>query len=374
MDIYDLELSTQNELKSYWKNKEIKLPSISFVNQVPVKVLRLIATSVAASLVVEPLDFHKSDSLSSFDSNKTLVRNNHDVPIDVDDEMSVNSLDNNSLAVEESLDDAPDRAACNYDDEADIEDWDCWSVSSFKPQNGVEPLVCKGEYSKSHKDLFDALRNVLIRQYRKNVLQSFLQYLNKKHSNSSEYDTNIVLGKRFKVSSWVGNKRKTSKKQGRFWELSQDLDVGRDAIRRAAWSTWWNWDNGSTLYFWRWPSEVRKAMRDGTKLFVDWKKMPRYMKSPTWPRDENQKEKLEAKLRKVRDRGYIQLGFVKSLTGFFAVPKASTDIRVVYDATQCRLNEALWSPNFFLRMVDSIFCVILHQPPGLVTSTWAKCS
>eukprot|EP00979_Chaetoceros_neogracilis_P007253 scaffold1521_cov271-Chaetoceros_neogracile.AAC.61 len=36
------------------------------------------------------------------------------------------------------------------------------------------------------------------------------------------------------------------------------------------------------------------------------------------------------------------------------VPKAIIDIRVVYDATQCGLNDALWAPNFFLPTVDSI--------------------
>ena len=82
--------------------------------------------------------------------------------------------------------------------------------------------------------------------------------------------------------------------------------------------------------------------------------MPKYFDKQQWPKDENQKEKLEAKVRKVRDRGYILPGFVKSLTSFFAVPKAKTDIRVVYDATQCGLNDALWAPNFFLPTVDSI--------------------
>ena len=37
---------------------------------------------------------------------------------------------------------------------------------------------------------------------------------------------------------------------------------------------------------------------------------------------------------------------MKSLKSFFAVPKAGTDIQVVYDATQCGLNDALWAPNF----------------------------
>ena len=36
------------------------------------------------------------------------------------------------------------------------------------------------------------------------------------------------------------------------------------------------------------------------------------------------------------------------------MPKAIIDIRVVYDATQCGLNDALWALNFFLPTVDSI--------------------
>ena len=45
---------------------------------------------------------------------------------------------------------------------------------------------------------------------------------------------------------------------------------------------------------------------------------------------------------------------MNSLTGFFAVPKGADDIRIVYDATACGLNNALWSPNFFLPTIDSV--------------------
>ena len=127
-------------------------------------------------------------------------------------------------------------------------------------------------------------------------------------------------------------------------ELTRDLEVGQDA----------NWDAGSTLYFWRWPKRCRLAVRDGTKLFVDKSKLPHYMKRQQWPSDDAQHDKLMSKLRSVWSKGYIQPGFVKSLTSFFAVPKAGTDIRVVYDAIQCGLNDALWAPNFFLPTVDSI--------------------
>jgi hypothetical protein len=55
-----------------------------------------------------------------------------------------------------------------------------------------------------------------------------------------------------------------------------------------------------------------------------------------------------AKLDKVLDRGYISPGWVASLTSYFAVPKGENDIRLVYDGSDSGLNEALWSPSFWL--------------------------
>jgi hypothetical protein len=355
MDIYDIELSAQDHITKLNKNRNYGSLTMSFINQVPVKALRLIATSIVSENFVNQQDVEDDISMQSFDSKATLVRGN--LVCSEDDDGSVYSLDDQSLAGEVQTDQfATDVAARADDAEADIEDWDRWSVASYTPTNGVQPLVCHGEYdSHMHKPLFDAFRNILIKRYRRNITQSLLRYLKNKHSSGGKDKVVIkCLGRDVRVSSWVKNMRNTSKKKGRYWELHRDLEVGEDAIKRASWSTWWSWEMGSTLYFWRWPSSVVKSVRDGTKLFVDWQKMPKYLKSPSWPRDEGQKEKLEGKIRKVRQRGYIQPGFVKSLTGFFAVPKAGTDIRVVYDATQCGLNDALWAPNFYLPTVDSI--------------------
>jgi hypothetical protein len=55
-----------------------------------------------------------------------------------------------------------------------------------------------------------------------------------------------------------------------------------------------------------------------------------------------------AKLDKVLERGYISPGFVASLTSYFAVPKGENDIQLVYDGTDSGLNDALWSPSFWL--------------------------
>lgn len=58
-------------------------------------------------------------------------------------------------------------------------------------------------------------------------------------------------------------------------------------------------------------------------------------------------DKIIEKLATILRKGYIQPGYVKSLIDFFAVPKGG-DIRLVYNGTSCRLNEATWAPNFWL--------------------------
>ena len=62
---------------------------------------------------------------------------------------------------------------------------------------------------------------------------------------------------------------------------------------------------------------------------------------------------MAKKLVKVVRWGYIQEGSVISLTGFFAVPKGDSDIRMVYNTTKCGLNETLWAPSFLLPTIDT---------------------
>ena len=56
----------------------------------------------------------------------------------------------------------------------------------------------------------------------------------------------------------------------------------------------------------------------------------------------------------MQSRCYILPGEVNSLTGFFAVPKGEDDIQIVYNATTCGLNAALWAPNFALPRIDLV--------------------
>ena len=97
----------------------------------------------------------------------------------------------------------------------------------------------------------------------------------------------------------------------------------------------------------------QREARDGTCL-CDLGELPKYWGVQRYPSPKREKLQLVDKVRKVISRGYLEDGFVQSLTGYFSVPKGDDDIRVIYDATQCALKDRLWAPNFILPTVDSV--------------------
>ena len=328
-------------------------------------------------------------------------------------EAAVNVVSSQSVGAESGLEDSePSQVATKRDDApVDVENWDRWSVDNFFPpesDKGKTPLVCKaGSYSsQAHGRLFNALRALLLRRVRRNALRGLLEYLRIKHGerqcwqqvkyrrrrkrrrrkkkrkrNQEEPEAELLRmnsrhlrsrdegrlrafglsGERsFRVAEWVTKGcRKLRPRRGRNdrspeIELWRDVAVGRDAISRLAKSSWWSWDDGSTLMFWRWPKRWQRSIRDGTKLFLKPENLPHFFHRQRWPSDPVQGQKMKEKIGKVRSRRYISPGEVNSLTGYFAVPKGEDDIRIVYDATACGLNEALWAPSFFLPTIDSV--------------------
>lgn len=136
-------------------------------------------------------------------------------------------------------------------------------------------------------------------------------------------------------------------------EMQKDKKVLRDVLRKVQSADYWEWHSGSTLFFWRWPPDYRSQARDGVKIFVR-SKLPSYRRHQPKPSDPFKAKQVELKLQKVVERGYMEKGLVRSLTGFFDVPKTETDIRLVYDATRCGLNESVWAPNFFIPSADTL--------------------
>ena len=108
------------------------------------------------------------------------------------------------------------------------------------------PLICSGNYdAERHGKLFEGLRKLLIRRYRKNVLQSFLHYLRLEYYPAKTVRLPIKgRSSPARVPKWTCQNVKTQSKEGKGFkaELIKDLEVGRDAVGRAANSSWWNWD------------------------------------------------------------------------------------------------------------------------------------
>ncbi len=82
-----------------------------------------------------------------------------------------------------------------------------------------------------------------------------------------------------------------------------------------------------------------EVARDGHTVWVQGP-LPRYRRPQRKELDTEMREKVRKKLDSVTSKRYIDKISVESLTSYFAVPKGTSDIRMVYDATVSGLNRA----------------------------------
>ena len=224
---------------------------------------------------------------------------------------------------------------------------------SVKVDNAKAPVhlwnsrIFKNYQPEKHDAPLEVLREKLaFKWYQRNLWRSFRSYM------QGEYGKNWYL-----VIIKLRRKNRPRLTQS-LRELMRDGEVGVDALERAVSSNWWEWTHGSTLFFWRWPRCCRRDARDGS--IFPWKifPFPKYMVPQKYPKNNKEKELVIEKVKSPIKRGYISPGLVKSLWGFFSVPKGDDDIRIVYDMIKCGLNACLWSPRFFLPVPESLFDTI----------------
>jgi hypothetical protein len=139
---------------------------------------------------------------------------------------------------------------------------------------------------------------------------------------------------------------------GAIFDLERNADTGADALRQTNNATWWNYDRGSALLFWRWNANKEIVNgRYGTPLWVDCTKLPRCQRPQKAPPLEDLL-KVAEKLWNVRMKFCIRPGSIFSLSHCFHVAKGEPgpngDIRIVYNGTGCGLNKALWAPSFWM--------------------------
>lgn len=141
------------------------------------------------------------------------------------------------------------------------------------------------------------------------------------------------------------------------WDKREDLwKKGEEAIRRAHRASWWKWNGGSSIFFWRWPKPYQKDAEQGAKARLDAEPPVFWQAQP--PLDSEKKRKMvEPKVAKVLQNGYAKIvdpGALRSLLFMFDVPKGSDDIRLVYDGSKSGLNDCLWAPWFALPTVETM--------------------
>ncbi|EJK54761.1 hypothetical protein THAOC_25584, partial [Thalassiosira oceanica] len=116
-------------------------------------------------------------------------------------------------------------------------------------------------------------------------------------------------------------------------------DVAAECLTRAAAATWWEWNGGSTLVFWKWPKGSQLYAREGQPHFQT-KDLPAFRQRQRPPQDDLARSVMKSKVDKFRGRAYVVSGDVLSLIHMFAVDKGLHDKRMVFDATASGLNDA----------------------------------
>jgi hypothetical protein len=183
-----------------------------------------------------------------------------------------------------------------------------------------------------------------------------LKYRDELEPINERWDSGVVFNAEEEKYEWA--KRDVSKDEYFQWRnarlivCKEDLVTGMDAVARAYKTSWWEWEDGSRPFHWRWPDEYQERIRDGIRVHFK-EDPPRYTAAQRDVKDPKIKEKVKEKLQKVRMRRYIAEGYVVSLTSFFEVPKGEDDIRMVYDGSVGGLNDAMWVPRFVLSTLNA---------------------
>jgi hypothetical protein len=273
-----------------------------------------------------------------------------------------------------------DQKASRNDDAAiETSQWDWYLLRSYNPtlqlnhikryvnlpeaafkSKMLKPNICTGSKpSDAHEKLFNGLRRLMAGKFSKNVYTSYLKYMKSKYGKDL-FRVGVKISHNTTGNKRVNRLRKIFGSKDIAEDFTLDLENGVEAVERACASSFWDWDGGSSLFFWRWPSRFRKQARDGTSSFITGK-LPNYKVSQKWPKDPAMKSKMIDKWVHIVDRAYVKPGPVSSLTGSFPVPKGENDLRMVYDATKCGLNSQLWSPNFMLPTIDMTLRHVDHK-------------
>eukprot|EP00536_Pseudo-nitzschia_multiseries_P000601 jgi/Psemu1/1377/gm1.1377_g len=111
-------------------------------------------------------------------------------------------------------------------------------------------------------------------------------------------------------------------------EIERD---GLQACAKADNCSWWNWDKGSSIFFWRWPLDYQETARVGLKPMFN---------GPVPSNADRQSPYSDPSTKAL----LADLKFVEAMMFMLHVPKGETDVCIIYDGIKSGLNDALYAP------------------------------
>ena len=312
------------------------------VNTVPIKITNILRGLIgnlhdpgSSQLQVREITESKPVILQAHNSNPDLLQDPDQVELTV-----ATTIDTAS----KYLKDYGEKAARSDDAVVPVELWNGVLFETHFSHIAYSPV--------KHGRALEILRNKFaLRIYTVNVVTSFFKYIRKEHGQ--DWLSFYLSTRRQLKGKSQKRKRGWMRRIERYQKLRIELSIGMEGLTRVVQGSWWEWNFGSTLFFWRWPVQIREAARDGYPVFVQ-SALPRYRRKQRTPDKEYMLVKMKEKIKKVTDRKYISNGVVLSLINCFAVEKGTEDIRLVYDGTKSKLNAAVFAPNFYLPFLDSV--------------------
>jgi len=172
----------------------------------------------------------------------------------------------------------------------------------------------------------------------------------------------VSYATRFSKEKHLGGELKvktsTKLKAHNFAPLIQDISHGINVLNSFSNSSFFGWESGSSLVFWRWHPHFRHIAKTGFPAQVS-QQLPTNKRRSRTP-SKLIHSKLWSKIEKGVRKSYLHLihsSKVKNVIDYFGVPKAD-DIRMVQNGSSCGLNEAVWASNFWLPMSGSMIRVL----------------
>lgn len=202
----------------------------------------------------------------------------------------------------------------------------------------------------------DWLCDILLRKVKYRLRADFFAYL------ASTYPR---LFPTFRVSGLEGVTHVVTRQGGsldaQFSRFQKDLAAGRMVFHTFMNTSFFNWDLGSTLTFWRWSREWQLSARDGFEPHIlSDGLLPHNMKRASRPKAIIYNKMLSKFVRFIQRRYILPAvdSEFKSFIAYFGVPKGDDDVCVVYNGTSCGLNDATFASNFWLPNATSMLRIL----------------